>query len=100
MTHDPKIIALAIVGGIIPSLLWLWFWLKQEENKPEPKLILALVFFVGMIAVIFVLPIQKFIQGNIESPNLLLVLWASAEEVIKYLAALVVLLRTTHIDEP
>ena len=23
---------MAFVGGIIPSLLWLWFWTKEERN--------------------------------------------------------------------
>lgn len=100
MTSDPKILILAFIGGIIPSLLWLWFWIKEEEKNPEPKKILTLVFILGMLAVIFVLPIQKFIQGNIGSPEWQLILWASAEEIIKYLAVLIVLYKTTYADEP
>ncbi|MEK7507794.1 MAG: PrsW family glutamic-type intramembrane protease [Patescibacteria group bacterium] len=99
MTSDPKILGLAFLGGIIPSLLWLWFWLKEDKKNPEPKGLLAIVFMVGMIAVIFVLPIQKFIQGNIDSHEWQLILWASAEEIIKYLAVLVVLYKTSYIDE-
>src|SRR3989344_3152835 len=100
MTTDPKTWVLALAGGIIPALLWLWFWLKQEENKPEPKGVLALVFFMGILAVIFVLPIQKYIQGAIDSRNLELVLFATAEELLKYVAVLVILFRTNFIDEP
>jgi len=100
MTSDPKILGLAFLGGIIPSLLWLWFWLKEEEKKPEPKGLLVIVFIVGMIGVVCVLPIQKFIQAHINSANGQIVLWASAEEIIKYLAVMVVLYRTTYIAEP
>lgn len=99
-TNDPKILGLAFVSGIIPSLLWLWFWLKEDKKNPEPKGVLAIVFIMGMIAVIFVRPIQQFIQGNIDSPDMRLVLYASAEEIIKYLAVGIILFRTKYADEP
>jgi RsiW-degrading membrane proteinase PrsW (M82 family) len=99
ITGDPKILGLAFLGGVIPSLLWLWFWLKEEE-KPEPKGLLTVVFIMGMIAVVIVLPVQKFIQVHVASPELDLVLWAGAEEIMKYLAVLVILFRTDYINEP
>jgi len=55
---------------------------------------------MGMLGVICVLPIQKFIQTNLDSPGGQLILWASAEEIIKYLAVLIILYRTSYIDEP
>ena len=85
---------------MVPALLWLWFWLKQEEKNPEPKGVLALVFLMGIVAVAFVLPIQKYIQAQVGGEELRLVLWASAEEVLKYIAVLLVLYRTKFIDEP
>ncbi|MCX6752123.1 MAG: PrsW family glutamic-type intramembrane protease [Candidatus Nomurabacteria bacterium] len=99
MTNDPKILALAFLGGIIPSLLWLWFWIKEEEKKPEPKGILTIIFIVGMLAVVLVLPIERLIQANISSNGWQLVLWASAEEIIKYLAVIAILYRTNCIKE-
>src|SRR3989338_3039999 len=100
MITDPKILGLALLGGIIPSFLWLWFWLKEEEKKPEPKGVLTIVFITGMLAVIFVLPVQKFIQENINNEQLHITLWASAEEIIKYLAVLIILAKSNYIDEP
>ncbi|MEK7081201.1 MAG: PrsW family glutamic-type intramembrane protease [Patescibacteria group bacterium] len=99
LTSDPKILALAFLGGIIPSLLWLWFWLK-EEKSPEPKGLLAIIFIMGMMAVVVVLPIQKFIQAHLSSPEGQLVLWASAEEILKYLAVLIVLYKTNNASQP
>lgn len=99
LTSDPKILGLAFLGGIIPSLLWLWFWVKEEEKKPEPKRILTMVFIMGMAAVIFVLIIQKFIQANVASHELRLILWAAAEEIIKYLVVIAILFRTNYIDD-
>ena len=100
LTSDPKVLGLAFLGGIIPSLLWLWFWLKEDKKNPEPKGLLAVIFIMGMIAVICVLPIQKFIQTHINSPNWQLILWASAEEIIKYFAVMIILYKTTNADEP
>jgi len=100
LTSDPKILGLAFLGGILPSLLWLWFWLKEDKKKPEPKEILTIVFIMGMLAVVCVLPIQKFIQAHVSSHNWQLTLWASTEEIIKYLAVLVILYKTTYADEP
>lgn len=100
ITSDPKVLGLAFLGGIIPSLLWLWFWLRQEEKKPEPKGLLTLVFILGMIAVILVLPVQKFIQANIPNEQWHLVAWAAAEEIIKYLAVIIIIAKTAHADQP
>ena len=99
MTTDPKILGLAFLGGIIPSLLWLWFWLKEDKKNPEPKGVLTIVFIMGMLAVICVLPIQKFIQGSVSSNQWQLTLWASTEEIFKYLAVLLVLYKTNYADE-
>jgi RsiW-degrading membrane proteinase PrsW (M82 family) len=99
LNTDPKILVLALLGGIVPSLLWLWFWLKEEE-KPEPKLLLTTVFILGMVAVVIVLPIQKYIQTIISSKEIQLVLWASVEELMKFLAVLIVVYKTNEVDEP
>ena len=100
LTTDPKILVLAFLGGLIPSLLWLWFWLREDDKHPEPKSILTVVFIMGMLAVIVVLPIQKFIQTNVSSSNLEIILWASVEEILKYLAVLTVLYKTNLAEEP
>ena len=100
MFNFSKTWAIALAGGIIPSLAWLWFWLKEDQKKPEPKGVLVICFVLGMIAVILVLPIQKFIQGMVSSNELQIIGWAGAEEIIKYLAVMVILYKTTYIDEP
>lgn len=97
--NNPKILLFAFIAGIIPSLLWLWFWLKEQED-PEPKGLLTVVFIMGMIAVIIVLPIEQFIQKYFNSHEINLVLWASAEEILKYLAVLIILYRTSIASKP
>jgi len=100
MINDPKIFGLAFLGGIVPSLLWLWFWLKEDKKKLEPKGLIAAVFLMGMVAVVFVLPIQKFIQAHIGSHELQLFLWASAEELLKFIAVILVIYKTNYDDQP
>lgn len=95
-----KIWGVAFLGGIIPSLFWLWFWLKEERSKPEPKKVLALVFIMGIIAVVCVIPVQKFIQSWVNSQEIELVLWAGAEEIIKFLAVLLIVYKTNFTDRP
>src|SRR3989338_11154538 len=95
LTTDPKILVLAFLGGIIPSLIWLWFWLKEDEENPEPKGLLTICFIIGMIAVIFVLPIEKFLQSHINSYTWQIISWASVEEIIKYLVVILVLYKTS-----
>jgi RsiW-degrading membrane proteinase PrsW (M82 family) len=97
--HTPQTILFAFLGGIIPALFWLWFWLKEEDRK-EPKQIITGIFILGMLSVVFVIPIQKFIQAQIIDENIELILWASAEEIIKYLVVLILVYHTRFINKP
>ncbi len=99
ITNDPQILATALLGGILPSLLWLWFWLKEDEKKPEPKGLLAGVFFLGMISVVIAVPIQQFVRSIFHSYASDIILWATIEEIVKFLAV-VVMIRKSYFDEP
>lgn len=100
ITTNPEILSLALLGGVIPSLFWLWFWLKEDNQKPEPKGLIAILFFVGMCLVIFVIPVQQFIKTNVIGSEWQIILWASTEELIKYLGVVILLFKTNRIDEP
>ncbi len=100
MFNDPKNLALALVSGIIPSLIWLWFWLKEDQKKDEPAGLLAICFITGMLAIVFVLPIQQFIKNTISDSNTQLILWATIEELFKFLAVIFIIYKTNHVEEP
>jgi len=100
MINNPKTIGLAILGGVTPALFWLWFWLRENREKPEPKGLLTICFILGMIAVIFVLPIERFLQLNIQSNEWQIISWASVEELIKFLAVMIILFRTSNVRNP
>jgi RsiW-degrading membrane proteinase PrsW (M82 family) len=100
MTSDPKILGLALLLGIAPALFWLWFWLREDREDPEPKGLIASIFFIGMISVIIVIPIQKFIQSHVTSQEWQFIGWASIEELVKYLGVVILLYKTNRVDEP
>jgi RsiW-degrading membrane proteinase PrsW (M82 family) len=103
---DPTYFAIAFLGGLIPALFWLWFWLREDRRRPEPYLLIAIAFIAGMAVVPFALPLQKFaceiMQAGVCHPvgeNLML-FWVIIEEVLKYAAALIVILWRHEVDEP
>ena len=100
ITNDPRILGLALLGGSVPAFLWLWFWLREYKDESEPKGLLAFCFVIGMTLVILVLPIQKFIQTIVSSNEGQIIGWASAEELIKFLAVVIILFRTSYIHKP
>ena len=100
LTNDPKILTLAFLCGIIPSMLWLWFWLKEARKKSEPVGLLIFCFILGIISVVFVLPIEKFLQKTISSNELQIISWATVEEMIKYLVVLVLISKTKYLRKP
>ena len=98
--NNPEILGLAFLGGTIPALIWLWFWLKQEQKRPEPRSVLASVFIVGMASVMLVIPIQKFLMQILTDHRQEIITWAFVEELIKYLVVIVLLNKSKHIEDP
>lgn len=92
----------SLIGGILPALLWLWFWLKEDRLHPEPKSRIIIVFLIGMASVFLVLPLEKFVfLATSSSISLFTIfIWASIEEITKYVVAHFSALRKKVVDEP
>ncbi len=88
----------AFIGGLLPAFIWLYFLLKEDSRCPEPKAIIALAFVAGMIAVVFTIPIEKYVQSTLTTGSLLTA-WALIEEVLKYGAAALFILWRPAVDE-
>lgn len=101
--HDltPTMVFFALLGGILPTVFWLWFWLKEDDLHPEPRGLLILAFLVGMLATASAYPIEKFIAANLSANDLtLLTFWAITEETLKFLGIYIVALKSKYFDEP
>lgn len=93
-------VLLAIAAGFFPALAWLWFWLREDSEHPEPRRLIALAFFGGMVMVVVVIPIEEYAQVFITSQILLFTAWAFIEEICKYLSARTLVLWRKEDDEP
>lgn len=97
---DLKVVSLALVGGILPALLWLWFWLKEDAKNPEPNRLILLAFLGGMIAVPFTIPFEQAALSFADSEFTVIILWSFIEETIKYIAICLIALNSKFCDEP
>jgi len=91
---------LSFLMGLIPALIWLWFWLK-EDRHPESAKNLTLSFLGGMLAVIAVLPLQKLVYDYLGQRDVVaFTIWAGIEEVFKFGLVYFIALRQKFTDEP
>jgi len=91
--------SLALIAGLVPSLIWLWFW-NREDASPEPRTMLAAAFFGGVLAVVAALIAEKYVAGIVSDPSLRYTLWAAIEEIFKFAAVGVIALMSGYNDEP
>jgi RsiW-degrading membrane proteinase PrsW (M82 family) len=99
---DPIHILLALMGGILPTMVWLWFWNREDKLHPEPRRLLFLAFLTGGISVALAIPLQELARdtlGGVINPQIIAA-WAAIEEVLKYGLALIVILWRKAVDEP
>ena len=97
--HYPFVLAFLL--GLVPAIVWLWFWLKEDIHH-EPSRMIALSFLGGMIAVIIALLIEENVYVYIKSKqNLAFFVWALIEELSKFILIYWIALRNKIItDEP
>ena len=93
------VLFVALLGGVIPALLWLAFWLLEDRCEPEPKRYLVMTFFAGAAAVFVALALERSAMQYYSGAMLLLV-WAAIEEVVKFGAAYLAALRARVFNEP
>jgi RsiW-degrading membrane proteinase PrsW (M82 family) len=121
-------ILFAFLSGVIPALIWLFFWNQEDKKNPEPKSMIALAFIGGMVAVFISLFAEKYLYGiglenlfshgflskilpwflniakqqNVPIDKVLLVMIFAPfiEEISKYLMAYILVLRSKYDDEP
>jgi RsiW-degrading membrane proteinase PrsW (M82 family) len=96
---SPDAVLYAFLGGLVPALLWLWFFLREDRRHPEPKKFIVIAFLAGMASVLFVLPAER-LALSFFSGTALTIVWAGIEELFKYFAAAISVLWRNAVDEP
>ena len=101
-----------VVLGLLPSFIWLCFFLKKDV-LPEPKWMILKTFLYGMLStmpIIFVTlflieielmsNIKKFFALSLAFSALYILFLATIEEILKYLVVKYSILRSSELDEP
>lgn len=98
----------ALLGGVIPIIIWLMFWLREDRAKPEPKGLLTEAFVLGAIMVF----LSYFLEGLFTTPSLSgnlagffdhsgpFFYLAMVEESLKFAAMFTIVYHNRHFDEP
>ncbi len=95
-----NILFIAILTGVIPTILWLFFWLREDRFQPEPWGLLALTFIAGSLSVFLVLPLESLVLGAGIIGTEKLLIFAAAEELIKFSVVLLIDFNSSYLDEP
>jgi RsiW-degrading membrane proteinase PrsW (M82 family) len=92
----------AIVGGLIPALAWLFFWMHSEEKGDrEPVRLVIVVFIVGMLSVFIAIPLEHLVQPYLaDNTRALMISWATIEEVVKYVAVAIIIKNNFYVNDP
>ena len=99
-----------IVLGLLPSFIWLCFFLSKDV-LPEPKWMVLKIFIWGMLSTLpiilvvifffdFIKNIENIVALSIFLLALYILFWATTEEVLKYLVVKYNVLRSSELDEP
>jgi len=101
-------VLLALIGGLIPALIWLFFWLREDDCKnqdnvaymcePEPKPMLLLTFITGMLMVPLALFAERSVYPYVAGIGLI-VAWSFIEETMKFFAYWFVNAKSKFINE-
>ena len=97
---DSQTIIFALLGGIIPALLWLWFWLREDRLHPEPRRLIFLSFLTGMAIVFLAYQAEHYVEKFALGTAALVVAWSAIEELLKLGGAYFAGLHNKECDEP
>ncbi len=104
---DLNTILFALGGGVLPSIAWLWFWLREDRKHPEPTYAIVKAFIAGGLAVFVSVFLEKITKSRIESilsmpaaSVAVIASWAAIEEATKFTLAYFSSLKNKYNDEP
>lgn len=98
---NPQTFIFAILGGLFPAIFWLWFWLREEDEQyKEPRGLIVLSFILGGILVFLAISLEKASIIYVPGSALQVIIWASIEEILKFLGVLCIFVSSRAINRP
>ena len=78
----------AVIGGFIPPMFWLMFWLREDRSNPEPSRVIIGSFLFGALSAIFAIPFQGLFAALFPTALLItsILIFAFIEEFVKYMS--------------
>ena len=103
-------LAAFVLIAFAPGVFWLWFFLKRNTYRPEPRRLIAATFFLGMLSTIpaglihGLLLDDSFLASGLNDIGyaavVMLFIVGPAEETSKFLAVRLYAYRSLYFDEP
>lgn len=92
----------AVVGGFLPPMLWLSFFLREDKKNPEPKRVILGSFLFGCLSAIFAIPFQGLFAVLFPTATLLIsiIVFATVEELAKFFSVQISAIKDRANDEP
>jgi RsiW-degrading membrane proteinase PrsW (M82 family) len=98
---EPKIFLFAVLGGVVPAIFWLWFWLGEEDgDEQEPMGLIAISFILGGLLVLIAIWLEKYSLNFIKDSTTQTVLWAAIEELLKFIGVMIIITGNQNVDRP
>lgn len=97
---SPVTLFISLIGGILPALIWLWFWLKEDRLHPEPRKRIMWAFIAGAIGIPIAIFLEKLATAFSSNTTIVIILWATIEELVKYWSARISSFGKSDCDEP
>lgn len=89
-----------LVTGIIPAILWLVFWLREDRLQPEPRGLLILTFLAGAMSVFLIIPLEGLVKASGVIGTERIFIYAAIEELVKFFVVYFIDFNSSYLDEP
>jgi len=104
MLFTPQTLLYAVIGGIVPALIWLYFLLREDSRCPEPRSLILIALGAGMLSVLAALPLEHLAIVSLPTSDpypgtRVIVAWATIEEALKVLLAFTFVLWRREVNE-
>ena len=90
----------AILAGILPSFIWLFFWTREDTKSHQPRSLIVFLFIGGMLAVPIAGFSEQMVQAMVHNQTICYVIWAAIEEILKFTAVYVIAVHVRANNEP